>query len=892
MMNMKRYPSQGKVNSSSSVVCELLQRSPPSPPIPRQRTSLKRYANDWTFVATKSELYENLKFDGEYCEIEGTSGTSGENIYENICEKCGRIFAGDQCGDCTKPPSGKSSKKFVDFFGSLKRRQKAESRRKKIEIIHNVDGFDGVFSTRETFDLAEISQLKEEFLREETPHTYGRIQSHTDQTTLYENVSTTSSTTATSSCDEVRDSSLAAWMISLRWEVVDYADHCAISVKSVPSRIPDNLSPSSQYFSEYDEDFTQHVLIFIQTLSEKTQRRRKKVKKIVEKSLVQNSPNSLAVVPASTTISSFNPFDFLNRIFLSIGINTALLDFNNELIVFCLQTQNWRQNSQTRVDDRDSELVMQILSTEDSCCGKCLNTDMSTDDRSISPISPQQPKNVDLKDTNDLNTLPGRKAQTLDQDRKIDFNIKCSEEIKDSTDKIYHPIWKFHTVGIGREAVSVDTFECSYNSDDFIEEIDAGEWEIAEEFEFSSSRECLAVEEIPEVPQTSLYRTICILFSKDHPHVNRFIYDYKSHHHTFEHPISPTSQRIIENTPTQCSGSNLNRNFPIPDSVMAWKFMLLSANYPEDEEDVNISPLEAISQSFNDSLELLKAKGSKYSLGRRPKDDSDVITCVEYKCEQLGRFSQSVSNLSTLSNDSPASPTHSSSTSSPPLETKKLPKKTSPIALIRLKREEKPKPVFGKDLQDVRLDPDLGVPRFIVKCIEIIEEEENIKTNGIYRASGNKILIEEVRKKMNEKHNFRKDYIWNFLEKQDVHTLTGSLKMFFRNLTTQLIPDEVFERLPQPLDESSVTSLKAEIESLPEVNRKTLNYLISHLIRVTRYSDENFMNSGNLSICWGACIFASSQKAVDMLDTHDVIRKNYLIKLLIDKYDSIFDQIS
>lgn len=139
MMNMKRYPSQGKVDSSSSVGLELEERKPP---IPRQRTSLRRYANDWTdYTAKRSlDIYENLRTDGEYCEI--VNGGDGENIYENICDKCGRIYSGDQCSECFKPTS-KSSKKFVDFFGSLKRKNKvcvrknmvADRRKEPISII-------------------------------------------------------------------------------------------------------------------------------------------------------------------------------------------------------------------------------------------------------------------------------------------------------------------------------------------------------------------------------------------------------------------------------------------------------------------------------------------------------------------------------------------------------------------------------------------------------------------------------------------------------------------------------------------------------------------------------------------------------------------------------------
>lgn len=109
--------------------------------------------------------------------------------------------------------------------------------------------------------------------------------------------------------------------------------------------------------------------------------------------------------------------------------------------------------------------------------------------------------------------------------------------------------------------------------------------------------------------------------------------------------------------------------------------------------------------------------------------------------------------------------------------------------------------IFGSDLSTLKLDAEAGVPKFVVECIRLIEEPENIQTNGVYRASGNKNSIELVRKRMNDRLNLRKDTIWQFLEKQDVHTLTGSLKLFFRSLSQPLIKDSLFDQLPIELGE-------------------------------------------------------------------------------------------
>lgn len=58
--------------------------------------------------------------------------------------------------------------------------------------------------------------------------------------------------------------------------------------------------------------------------------------------------------------------------------------------------------------------------------------------------------------------------------------------------------------------------------------------------------------------------------------------------------------------------------------------------------------------------------------------------------------------------------------------------------------------VFGVDLDEVEKDEKhTNIPKFVVECIKIIELDENIQTNGIYRASGKKESIDKLKKKVN-----------------------------------------------------------------------------------------------------------------------------------------------
>lgn len=74
--------------------------------------------------------------------------------------------------------------------------------------------------------------------------------------------------------------------------------------------------------------------------------------------------------------------------------------------------------------------------------------------------------------------------------------------------------------------------------------------------------------------------------------------------------------------------------------------------------------------------------------------------------------------------------------SSPPMEVKRL--------------NQNGTIVFGTTLDEVEKDDEFkDIPKFVVKCVEVIELEENIRTNGIYRASGKKESIDKLRKKVN-----------------------------------------------------------------------------------------------------------------------------------------------
>lgn len=97
-------------------------------------------------------------------------------------------------------------------------------------------------------------------------------------------------------------------------------------------------------------------------------------------------------------------------------------------------------------------------------------------------------------------------------------------------------------------------------------------------------------------------------------------------------------------------------------------------------------------------------------------------------------------------------------------------------------------PAFGSYLSDVCPMEPPRVPVFVKTCIEVLEsKEENMKTDGLYRASGNLSQIQKIRLQVDQ---YKLDVL---AQEEDVHVLAGALKLFFRELKEPLIPSSFFK---------------------------------------------------------------------------------------------------
>lgn len=194
-------------------------------------------------------------------------------------------------------------------------------------------------------------------------------------------------------------------------------------------------------------------------------------------------------------------------------------------------------------------------------------------------------------------------------------------------------------------------------------------------------------------------------------------------------------------------------------------------------------------------------------------------------------------------------------------------------------------PAFGSYLADVCPTEYPRVPLFVKTCIEVLESnEDNMKTDGLYRASGNLSQIQKIRLQVDQ-------YNLSVLsQEEDVHVLTGALKLFFRELKEPLIPSGFFK---EALNASMLKKTSAKIQcfrdivkALPPPNYDTLQFLLKHLLKVTSYQEYNRMHIPNLAIVFGPTLMWPAEESANM--ALDLMQQNLVIECLLSEYNKIF----
>uniref|UniRef100_A0A672ZRG4 Rho GTPase activating protein 9 n=1 Tax=Sphaeramia orbicularis TaxID=375764 RepID=A0A672ZRG4_9TELE len=220
---------------------------------------------------------------------------------------------------------------------------------------------------------------------------------------------------------------------------------------------------------------------------------------------------------------------------------------------------------------------------------------------------------------------------------------------------------------------------------------------------------------------------------------------------------------------------------------------------------------------------------------------------------------------------------------------KKLILKRPPLQALQEKGLIKDQ-VFGCRLEMLCEREKSTVPRFVRLCTEAVERR-GLDTDGIYRVSGNLAVIQKLRFLVNHERAVTTDGRYMFpaelvqeeklnldeSEWEDIHVITGALKLFFRELPEPLVPYDHMDK---------VDRLKCLVLNMPPPNHDTLLFMCRHLKRVLEHSDTNRMTTQNIGIVFGPTLMRPERDNGNM--AVNMVYQNQAVELILSEYEHIF----
>lgn len=211
--------------------------------------------------------------------------------------------------------------------------------------------------------------------------------------------------------------------------------------------------------------------------------------------------------------------------------------------------------------------------------------------------------------------------------------------------------------------------------------------------------------------------------------------------------------------------------------------------------------------------------------------------------------------------------------------------------------------VFGCQLESLCNREGDTVPSFVRLCIAAVDKR-GLDVDGIYRVSGNLAVVQKLRFLVDRERAITSDGRYMFPEQSgqegkldldsaewdDIHVVTGALKLFLRELPQPLVPPLLLPHFRAALalseSEQRLSQIQQLVSSMPKPNRDTLRYLLEHLCRVIAHSDKNRMTPHNLGIVFGPTLFRPEQEMSD--PAAHALYPGQIVQLMLTDFPSLF----
>ncbi|KYR01413.1 RhoGAP domain-containing protein [Tieghemostelium lacteum] len=189
--------------------------------------------------------------------------------------------------------------------------------------------------------------------------------------------------------------------------------------------------------------------------------------------------------------------------------------------------------------------------------------------------------------------------------------------------------------------------------------------------------------------------------------------------------------------------------------------------------------------------------------------------------------------------------------------------------------------VFGEDLSVLLQKDQSAIPRFIIRAFHSIRN--HITEEGLFRLSGTKRIIMEVKKNIDEGKEYNLDEI------TDVHVTCNLVKLFLRELQPE--PLLTYSRYNDLIDvcniedpNGRVAKIQKVVQSLPKHYYNLLHHLM-HLLYQISQTPKSKMGPANLATVVGPNILVSQHDVV----VEDIALGNMVITTMIQNFEKIFN---
>lgn len=177
------------------------------------------------------------------------------------------------------------------------------------------------------------------------------------------------------------------------------------------------------------------------------------------------------------------------------------------------------------------------------------------------------------------------------------------------------------------------------------------------------------------------------------------------------------------------------------------------------------------------------------------------------------------------------------------------------------------RPIFGVPLADAvertMMYDGIRLPAVFRECVDYMEQH-GMKCEGIYRVSGVKSKVDELRAVYDREEAPN-------LEEYDPHTVASLLKQYLRDLPENLLTRELMPRFEEACGRTTevekVQEFQRLLRELPEYNHLLLSWLIVHMDHVIAKELETKMNIQNISIVLSPTVQISN-RVLYVLFTH------------------------